>query len=615
MGRNRSSISVAALIVATGAVAAIAAVSAGAKGIESARAATGGTYKVGWENAFGFTDSFDPTGEYLVFPFGIYSNLMIRTLAGYNHVAGPAGNKLVPDLAVSLPKPTNGGKTYTFQLKPGIKFGPPVSRAVTSKDVLYAFERLAKPKDGGQYSFYYTVIKGFTAYGVGKAKAISGIQTPNDSTIVFNLTQPAGDFLYRLAMPATGPIPEEVAGCFEGKPGQYGRDVVSTGPYMIEGMDKVDDSSCSKLKPAIGFDGQTFLRLVRNPDYDAKTDSPAARESLPDEFQFTINPNISDVVNKVSAGQLDDEIAAALPPQTLERYEKSSSLKRYLIVKPADLTFYIFMNLTQPPFDDIHVRRALNWVMDKAALLQAWGGPLVGRVANHIAPDTIFNNELAEYAPYKTPDDRGSLEKAKAAMAGSKYDTKRDGTCAASQCRNVLLLADTFGVDPKVVAVMRQSAAKLGITFTVRSVRGAFPTLQNVSKNIAIAGFPGWGKDYADPLTFFQPLFGSGSIIPNGNVNTSLVGITPAIATKTGAKGTVTGIPSVDTQLARCSVLSGAPRAKCYEDLDKYLMTQVVPWVPYDWQSVAHIISPNVTQWGFDQFSDSIAYAHVAVKP
>jgi peptide/nickel transport system substrate-binding protein len=230
MGRNRSSISVAALIVATGAVAAIAAVSAGAKGIASPRAAAGGTYKVGWENVFGFTDSFDPTGEYLVFPLGIYSNLMIRTLAGYNHVAGPAGNKLVPDLAVSLPKPTNGGKTYTFQLKPGIKFGPPVSRAVTSKDVLYAFERLAKPKDGGQYSFYYTVIKGFTAYGVGKAKAISGIQTPNDSTIVFNLTQPAGDFLYRLAMPATGPIPEEVAGCFEGKPGQYGRAVVSTGP-------------------------------------------------------------------------------------------------------------------------------------------------------------------------------------------------------------------------------------------------------------------------------------------------------------------------------------------------------------------------------------------------
>ena len=84
------------------------------------------------------------------------------------------------------------------------------------------------------------------------------------------------------------------------------------------------------------------------------------------------------------------------------------------------------MNLTQPPFDDIQVRRAMNWVMDKHALVQAWGGPLIGEVANHIIPDTLLNNLLAEYAPYKTPGDRGSVAKAKAAMKGSKYDTDRE---------------------------------------------------------------------------------------------------------------------------------------------------------------------------------------------
>ena len=69
---------------------------------------------------------------------------MVRTLVGYDHVAGPAGNKLVPDLATSVPAPTNGGKTYTFHLKQGIEFGPPVDRQVTSKDVLYAIERIGR---------------------------------------------------------------------------------------------------------------------------------------------------------------------------------------------------------------------------------------------------------------------------------------------------------------------------------------------------------------------------------------------------------------------------------------------------------------------------------------
>src|SRR5262249_12357785 len=155
----------------------------------------------------------------------------------------------------------------------------------------------------------------------------------------------------------------------------------------------------------------------------------------------------------------------------------------------------------------IHVRRAMNWIMDKAAMVQAWGGPTIGKVANHIAPDTLYGNQLAEFAPYKTPGDHGSLARAKAATIGSKYDTKHDGTCGAPQCRHVLMLTDTHAVDTKMAPVVEAAAAKLGITFTVRAVQGAYPVLQTTSKNIPLAEFPGWGKDYADPLTFFNPLF------------------------------------------------------------------------------------------------------------
>src|SRR3954453_5122639 len=76
----------------------------------------GGTYRVGWEAEFGWTDAFDPTGEYLGNAWALYSTLLVRTVMGYNHVPGAAGSKIVPDLAAGMPKVTNGGKTYTFHL-------------------------------------------------------------------------------------------------------------------------------------------------------------------------------------------------------------------------------------------------------------------------------------------------------------------------------------------------------------------------------------------------------------------------------------------------------------------------------------------------------------------
>jgi hypothetical protein len=138
--------------------------------------------------------------------------------------------------------------------------------------------------------------------------------------------------------------------------------------------------------------------------------------------------------------------------------------------------------------------------------------------------------------------------------------------------------------------------------------------IQTPSKNVPIAERPGWGKDYADAYTFFNPLFDGRTIIPNGNTNYSLVGITPAQAPKLGVKGDVQNVPSVDADLDKCAALAGSERTSCYGDLDKRLMQDVVPWVPYLWSFATHITGPDVTQWDFDQFTGTISYAHVAVK-
>ena len=144
----------------------------------------------------------------------------------------------------------------------------------------------------------------------------------------------------------------------------------------------------------------------------------------------------------------------------LKKYATTPSLKSHFFQNSGDRTWYLTMNLTQPPFDDIHVRRAMNCIIDKAALRQAWGGPAVGQIANHIVPDSIFGGALADYAPYKTPGDHGSVSRRRLAMKGSKYDTNKSGMCVAKACKNVLLISDARAVDPSMVATMQQDARR-----------------------------------------------------------------------------------------------------------------------------------------------------------
>ena len=129
-------------------------------------------------------------------------------------------------------------------------------------------------------------------------------------------------------------------------------------------------------------------------------------------------------------------------------------------------------------------------------------------------------------------------------------------------------------------------------------LKDAYTPIQTPRQNIPFSTRPGWGKDYADALTFFGPLFDGRNIIPQGNTNYSLLGITPAIAKKVGVKGDVTDVPSINADLDKCGVLVGSPRVNCYAALDKKLTTNVVPWVPYLWSYAQSVSSKNVTKFG-----------------
>ena len=578
----------------------------------------GGVYRTAVSSFGNFTQGFDPTAEYLGLAFDLYGALT-RNLVSYKHVAGAEGNKLYPDLAQTLDGvASSDGLTYTFKLKPNVKFGPPVNRAITSKDIEYAFERLNIATLGAGYgTYYYESIKGMDGKAK-EAKPISGIETPDDQTIIFHLKQKTSDFLYRLSMAAAAPIPREVAKCFDTKIGGYGRYVISSGPYMLQGSDKLDISSCSALKPISGYDPTKKMVMVRNPSYDQSTDD--LRGNYVDGIDIQVDSNVDDIFNKVLHGTLDGSLYDNPPATIVRQYVTDPSKKQYLNSNSGDRTWFVFMNLSTPPFDDIHVRKAANFVMNKAGILRAWGGTTFGQIATHVMPPSVINDTLGQdFNPYASPNFAGDEAKAKEEMKQSKYDSNKDGVCDASACKGLIMVNRNTPPWTNAEPVVVDSLGKIGIQVKPRELADHYTAVQTVKNQIPIGMDTGWGKDYPDAATFGAPLFGGPNIVPTNNSNYGLIGLTPEKTKELGIKVPAgMTFPSVDADIAKCSQISveteSDQRVACFVDLDKKIMTEVVPWVPFLWSQVVTTTAPSVTKYEFDQFSGFISLTQIAVN-
>ena len=580
----------------------------------SAQITKGGVYRVG-VTTFGNTDGLDPTGEYGIPGWGLLDAIQ-RTLVTFKFVPGTAGTQLVPDLATEIPTPSSDGLTYTFHLKPGIKFGPPLNRAITSADVAYAFQRLNTKPLVAEYGFYFFgVVKGMTG-SASSPSPISGITTPDPSTIVFHLARPTGDFLYRLTLPATAPMPAEVAGCFKSA-GGYGRDLVASGPYMIAGSENVDASSCASLTAMSGFDPARSMTLVRNPSYDASTDADSGRKAYVDAIQITVDSSIADIFQKVQTGSLDASWYDLPPATVLQQYLSDPNLKDNVHAFGNGNVQFITMNMTHPPFDDIHVRKAVSFIIDKSALQKSWSGPISGDIATEIVPPYVLQGQATTgYDPYATPGNAGSLTAAMAQMKLSAYDTNKDGKCDAPVCKNLVMVNQNIAPWTTMEPFIVQDLAKIGIQVVPRELEtgAAFNTVQRVANDIPISMNANWAYDYADAYTYLSPMFASSSIAASGNPNTTLTGLTAAQARTLGISYPPGGVPSIDAKLAACEALAGTERATCWADLEKYLMEDVVPMVPYLWSNVIVITGDSVTHFEADPISQGTTFTQVAVS-
>src|SRR4051812_21931166 len=177
-------------------------------------------------------DFMDPRATYYQYGF-LVAYATQRPLYSYK----PDDAKtLQPDLAESAPQISKDGKTVTVKIRSGVKFSPPVNREVTSKDVKYGIERgFLKTVNGPYVGAYMGDMVGLKAYQSGKASDISGLQTPDDHTLVIKLGRPRGAIVAGcLSMPASAPVPKDYAAKFDKQqPSTYGQHQVATGPYMV----------------------------------------------------------------------------------------------------------------------------------------------------------------------------------------------------------------------------------------------------------------------------------------------------------------------------------------------------------------------------------------------
>ena len=562
--------------------------------------------------AMPFDRTLDPTSEYTSMGFALLSNLLVRPLMSYRHIDGVAGTEVVPDLAVDMPEVSEDGLRYEFTLRNGVRFGPPLDREITSRDVLYAFERLGTPSAGARYEFYFTsAIEGLSEFAAGESETITGIETPDDDTIVFHLRRRTGDFLNRLAMPAVAPMPEEIAGCFT-EPASYGRYLVATGPYMIAGSGGIG-TACDELAPAPGFDPERELTLVRNPNYDPGTDDPRIRSARFTRYELKIETDVEKIYRQIERGRVD--LTSGTPPLSIvRRYAARARLRPTFHVEPGGRIWYISMNLTQPPFDDVHVRRAANYVMDKDLLVRSWGGEIHGDVATHVLPDDMLGGELRSFDPYRTRDNAGNAALARQEMRLSDYDSNKDGLCDALECGSVVHITRDSEPWKTMSVVMRSSFRKIGIELDNRLIDDVYGRIQDLPNEIPITSAPGWVKDYPEPFSFVGFLFDGRNIRHPANTNYSMLGFSKERAEELGIDFPAKPVPSVDTDIDRCvALLDPEARRDCWASLDRKLMTKIVPWIPYLEANKLIVVSEAVDPYEYDQFSGEISFAHIGV--
>ena len=492
----------------------------------------------------------------------------------------------VPDLAAAKPEISSDLKTITVKIKPNVKFSPPVNRAVTSKDVKYAFDRFFSANVSGQYPSYFSSLEGVPSTPTKGVKSISGVTTPDDQTIVLKLSRPeAVSVAAALVMPITMPVPEDYAAKFDAKnPSTYNAHVVATGPYMVK-----NDAQGN----TVGYQAGRSIDLVRNPNWDKTTDY---RPAYVDEVQMTTNESDA----SISAQQVltGSHMTLDSDPPAAELRDAVTSKKGQFVQVPSGGYRWLPLNTTIKPLDNINVRKAILAAFDREAVRRVRGGRFIGDIATHFLPPGIPGFEQA--GGLKGPpldflaNPRGDMTVAANYMKKAGYPSgKYTGT------DNLLLVTSNADPGKSQAQVAQAQLEKLGLKITLRTVpQDSMYTewCQVPGKQVAICGDAAWFKDFLDPQSMLEVTFkGSNIVKPVGNNNLAQL-----------------DDKQVDAAMDKATLQQGSARLDAWGNVDK-MITATAAAVPLVWDKTTLIWSKDVNGVA-NEYYDTIDFAYTSLK-
>ncbi|MBB2893500.1 ABC transporter substrate-binding protein [Flexivirga oryzae] len=474
--------------------------------------------------------TMDPAGIYYIDSNAYATQYLYRTLTQYKIVDGKP--VLVPDLATNVGTPSKDGLTWTFKIKPGLKYsdGSPVK----IQDFVYGMERTFDTKGVGANGTNYQMefLKGGSTYKGPYAQPnvkFPGVTTKGNDTLIFHLTKPMPSFNYFASFPEFSPVPKA-----KDTKGNYQSNPVTTGPYKVQSFTK----------------GQKMI-LVRNTNWNAKTDP--VRHAYPDKIQ--INFSVEDLpsqqrilansgvgANTVNIDPIDSSLASKV----------TGAQKNQFALGPSSCVYYIEMDSRKIPLD---IRKAIGYAWPYNQMRKAAGlSSLSYQPATTFAAPSLQGFKKYPALPYATGTGNGDPAKAKAIL---KKDHKLG-----------FQLSYYYQSD-KPTAVNANNAKKAALKAAGFTVKDIPVSTAEIEKKIADPnapvnmgqGTPGWCYDWPTGDSVYPVLF-NGAGIPSG----LSVGQFKNAA--------------VNKEMDAIGAMDPSKAASKWAALDKELLTKYVPSIP-----------------------------------
>ncbi|MPY57952.1 ABC transporter substrate-binding protein [Streptomyces spongiae] len=446
----------------------------------------GGTLKLVAHAAAG---SFDPQVNYTLQYWQLYQS-MYDGLLSFKKVGGQESFTVVPDLAEAMPKVTDGGKTYTFTLRKGIKFSD--GKALTTDDVVASFQRIFKVSSPTAGTFYNGIVGADTCLKKPASCTLDKgvVGDAKTDTVTIKLTAPDPEFPYKLAVPHASILPKDSPAKDAGT-----KPLPSTGPYM-----------------AASYDPNRQLKLVRNPHFK-EWSREGQPQGYPDVIQYSFGQTVESEVTAVQNGTADWMYD---PPPADRLNEIGTKYASQAHVNPLTAFWYATLNVNMAPFNNKLARQAINWAVDRDAVVRLYGGKNLASPACTILPPGFPGHvDSCQYTK------GGGKTWSKQDLAKAKELVKKSGTAG----QEVGIVVQDDDVNKSIGQYLQSLLNELGYKATLKPLSGniQFTYIQNTKNKVQLA-LTSWYQDYPAASDFLNVLLSCASFHPGSDSSINISG-------------------------------------------------------------------------------------------